>query len=226
MVSDEIVKKWLEENYPDYANNLEFGRKLYERLVLGKRTQQITNIEDLTPDEWATIKGVVIAIYDPNSYEGCPKCFKKQCEHIATGETSPTTIYIPKFRVMDETGDIVVSGKFTTNFDEALEPFEMGSVLKIRGKVQEFNGKFSMSSYEIELLKEAPEMSSISPNAVKVLSDLKKVGAIQKSFFVNKMLSSAGVKWEEVEPYVVVKDIDGKDMVFPKLDAINEILGE
>ena len=226
MVSDEIVKKWLEENYPDYANNLEFGKKLYERLVLGKRANKITNIEDLSPDEWATIKGVVVAVYDPNHYEGCPICFKKQCEHLATGEAQPTTIYIPKFRVMDETGDIVVSGKFTTDFDQAMEPYEIGTVLKIRGKVQEYNDKFSMSGYDIEILKEAPEIKSVSPNAVKVLSDLKKIGAIQKSFFENKMLKSAGVEWSEIEPYVIVKEIDGKEMVFPNASSIDEILGE
>lgn len=221
MPSDVEILEWMKENYPEYADNLELGRKLYDRMVLGKKRGGIVKIADLELDQWATIKGIVIDVYDPVEYEGCPICkrsvAKGGCEHLDSGEAEPVMLKIHKFVVTDGTGEVYCTASPTT-LDELVH---IGDEVQMRGRLRQgYRDKLEFAVWkDVEIVKEAPRVKRISQKAYSLLLDLKGMGKLKKSLF-ETMLKNLGEEFETVEPYLIDK---GDEYYYPNVEAIDGI---
>ena len=218
MVSDVEILEWMKENYPDYATNIELARKLYNRLVLGKKKADIVTISELELEEWATIKGVVVDVYEPATYEGCPVCkrgVKRGCEHLDSGQEQPVMLKIHKFIVNDGTGEVFVVGSPT----EQDELVHIGDEVKIRGRLKKgYKDRVEFSVYEMEIIKEAPRIVRINPDVYRLLTDLKSMGKLRKTLF-ETMLSNLGVTIDAVDKYIKVEG----EYVYPVVEEIDKI---
>lgn len=218
MVSDTQILEWLKENYPDYAGNLDLGRKLYNRLVLGKKRSDITLIKDLELDRWATIKGVVVDVYEPSTYQGCPVCkrsTKNMCEHLASGEVEPVELKIHKFVVNDGTGEVFCATSPTE--DDA--PVNIGDEVSIRGRLKKgYRDRLEFSVWELTILRQAPSINRMNADVYRLLLDLKGMGKLRKALFEN-MLSNLGATLDDVKKYIRVEG----DVVYPNVEEIDGI---
>jgi len=216
--TDVEILEWMKENYPDYATNLELAKKLYNRIVLGKKRSEIVQIKDLELNEWATIKGVVVDVYDPATYEGCPVCkrsVKRGCEHLNSGQEQPVELKIHKFIVNDGTGEVFVVGSPTT-LDNYVN---IGDEVKIRGRLKKgYKDRLEFSVYELEILREAPKVIRMNPDVYRLLTDLKGMGKLRKVLFEN-MLANLGSSLEDVSKYIKVEG----EYVYPVVEEIDNI---
>jgi hypothetical protein len=134
---DAKVRKWMEQNYPMYKENLVLGRLLYAkamnrnpiiRKVAGEKPVevQIKEIKSMKIKDRVCVKGVVVEVKE-STYEGCAVCKKSVSKNCGCGKG--TKIYrVVSFLIGDDTSMIWASG-----FD--LPQMSVGNEVQIVGTV-------------------------------------------------------------------------------------------
>ena len=82
--SEDDVKRWAQERYPEFVNNFELVAKLFAiekgipfEVPRRSRPISVVKISEIKPDVPCAIKGVVVQKIEERTYIGCPKCYRK-----------------------------------------------------------------------------------------------------------------------------------------------------
>jgi DNA-directed RNA polymerase subunit RPC12/RpoP len=118
--SEEDVKQWATQKYPEFLNNFDLVAKLFaiEKGIpfeVPKRSRPVSviKISEIKPDVPCAIKGVVVQKIEERTYIGCPKCYRKlqskgrvECEK--DGVVDAVDLTWRSYLVGDDSGEIVV----------------------------------------------------------------------------------------------------------------------
>ena len=147
--SEEDVRQWATQKYPEFLNNFELVAKLFaiEKGIpfeVPKRSRPVSviKISEIKPDVPCAIKGVVVQKIEERTYIGCPKCYRKlqskgrvECEK--DGVVDAVDLTWRSYLVGDDSGEIVVDTAPSVT-----------SALKT-GDVRVFRGSMRGNNYEL-----------------------------------------------------------------------------
>lgn len=215
-VSDEMIREWAKKYYPEYADNIQLMRILYERKfgrgkVVNGRRYVDKKIKDLKEGEYVRIKGLVVSIERDYKYAGCPRCFRKNCEH----NEEKVTILRHSYLVGDDTGMILVLTPFKV--DDGKRDFDIDDEVVIEGKVKKFRDilEIEISRYEIVRKFDSKEIDEKERKVIEVIETMKDIGEMEKSVFERFIQRRYGLEWSDFEGRVnVVKRGDKEWVVF------------
>ncbi len=143
------VRKFAEENYPQFASNLNLIAKLFliqKGININPPTRMKgpkLKINQLQPNENAVVDVVLVQEIETRSYIGCPKCFRKlpvlgETECPKDGIVISENLQWRTFLTGDDTGEMIVT--FAPTIKQDLKP---GMTVTIRGTLSEKNGEFT-----------------------------------------------------------------------------------
>ena len=207
MVSDEEIRKFMEKYYPEWANNLELGRILYEkfkRRLNNKGGSLVEKVKIGELEDWlgkrVIIEGVITDV-NVSTYVGCPVCHRsarRGCEHLASGQVQESTIYRVDLSVADDTGSarIVTYPMNEEEYGEYLKKdIQVGDVIRVDGVVKKWKGKIEVSAdcRSIELVRKVEvDIADVDPVLKDIISTLRKLKRVKKQIY-ESMCRSKGV---------------------------------
>ncbi len=218
-VSDEMIREWAKKYYPEYADNIQLMRILYERkfgrgkVVEGRKFVE-KKIKDLKEGEYVRIKGLVVSIEREYKYKGCPRCYKKKCEH----NEEKVNILRESYLVGDDTGLILVVTPF--KIDDGKKVLDIDDEVILEGKVKKFRDRLELeiSKYEIVRKFESKEIDEKEQKVIEVIGELKKIGEMEKNAFERYIQRRYGLGWNDFKDKVnVVRRGDKEWVVFDKV---------
>ena len=208
MVSDEEIRKFMEKYYPEWANNLELGRILYEKFKRrinnnGGSLVEKVKIGEILNGQYelgtrVETEGVIIDI-QTKMYVGCPICgksVKRMCEHLNNG-VEPVNLYFPIIVVADDTGEIDV-GLWTMTkeeFDEFLNQYSIGDVINVVGRLKQWNNKYEIAASKgnIKIVRKVQvDIVDVNPILKDIINTLRKLKRVRKQIY-ESMCRSKGV---------------------------------
>jgi len=219
MPTEEEIREFMRKYYPEWANNLELGRILYEKFIKRNRNNsqigaEVAKIGDILSGQYnigakVLVKGIVMDI-SVRSYLGCPICYRKverQCEHIVNKQTKPEELKIYMLRVRDDTGEILVS-TFPKNVKEQAE-FEsavsVGDVISVVGEVNLWRDIWELRVRQFNVKRKVKIDMRDDPKVREILTILEKMGKVKEPIFV-QMCRSRGVDIDLVREYIEIRD--------------------
>lgn len=151
------ILAWGREKFPDFADNIKLITKAYNNHHVA------TKVKDCIGGARATLKLLFVSEYQPNKYQLCKKCFKKQCD---CGEQDYDEMESYGFQAGDATG--VISVKLAP-WDKLPKP-DTEKVYDVEGFVKEYNGYISLQAKKITpsspTVAQSVEVKSEKPVAV------------------------------------------------------------
>lgn len=189
-MSDEEIMKWMRENYPQYADNIELARALYNRIVKKKRYGRNGSPEEGriligeidTSGIWVRIKGVVVEKKESH-YVGCAVCRKKKCKehHAGTRRYTFTNVLV---------GD--ESGMIWCAYPDALDA-EVGDEVIVNGRTKIWKNNIEIMANEIEVIMNEEEKERIED----ILGFIKSSGRVKEEV-IRKMCETARVRFAKL----------------------------
>ena len=187
-MSDEEILRWMRENYPQYADNIELARMLYRRLVQKKKVPRNDSVKAVKiselkkPKMRVRIRGVIVE-KSVSEYVGCAICKRKNCkEHHAGTKRYKFT----NFLVGDDTGVIWVG------YGDEI-PFEVGDEVEVVGRTKVFRDNIEVMADSVEGLVDEREIAKIEE-----IVDFVRESVRVKEDVLKKICKKAGVRFEKV----------------------------
>lgn len=155
MVLPEDIRKWAEENYPQYLHNEELIRKLYERIVL-RNKYRVPNVRyppmkttEVGFRQRAEVRGVIL-VDGRYEYEGCSVCYRKRCE-VHPEAAVPIKLVLYKGVIGDDAGELRWSIVRPASEEQ---PFSDGDEVVLRGYAgKDLDGRLNLGVDEYEVVK-------------------------------------------------------------------------
>lgn len=191
-MSDDEIRKFMEERYPQYKDNLVLGRMLYAKFVNSNVLspsgryirRKISQLDGIMVNTLVEIQGLVAKV-DKYVFVVCKKCGKKECGHEGREEVERVRYSI---LVGDETGLFTVQ-----YFGDFL--YDVGAEVVVQGRVKLFRDRFEILADNILLVEKSssPGKGSVE-EALEFVRKAKKV----KDSILRNFCKSRGIDYGEV----------------------------
>ena len=198
-VPDEVIKEWAKKHYPEYADNLKVMRILYERahgrgVKASYSGYEAKDISEVNEGEFVEVKGVVFDEVRIIKYDGCPECYRKEC-NCGKGKV---TYYRPILRMADKTGDIMIALPFATEMHDV----KIGDEIVVKGRVKRWKDIYEINvrEYEVVKKKDVTNQEAIE----EALRALDSAGEMEKGAFIKYIDRKWGLTWDDIKGRVDV----------------------